>query len=431
MSSEVRNGPKYQIKQQSFKKKLKGVILNRTFQNIFSLILGALVGAYLGERALMFQFLGDIFFKAISMTVVPVVFVSMVCGIITMSDPVKLGKIALKTLIIYIITMAGATFVALMICERVFHVGRGVNISSLKSSTLELASHSTANFTQSVLNLIPNNMFSTFVDGNIVQVILLAFLTGISLVKTRDRSDAIIEFFNSLMPVIFKFVEIVMKIAPFGVFGLMAVATGTQGTGMLSALFQFLLANLISMVVFAVFVYGAGLFFIAKLNPKFFFLKMLPVQAVALSTASSAATLPINIRVAQEKLGVSKTLASFILPLGATINMNGLSVYMGAVAIFASNLFGIHLNSWDKLTIIFTSTVASIGCAGVPAAGLIVMPVVLSSIGVPLNVIGILASVDRLIDMFCTVLNITGDTFAAIIVAKGEKKLKISNYKNL
>ena len=404
--------------------------LNPTARIFIALILGVGVGFILGERAVHLKFLGELFIKAVSMTVLPVVFVSMVCGIISMKDPMKMGRIAVKTLSVYFITMAGATSVALFVSTQIFSPGKGVKIQVLNVSNQEMLVTKPLNFFETLIGMVPSNVFSSFIEGNIIHVIVFSSLIGIAINLTGKHSRPLEEFFNGLMPVVFKLVELVMKIAPLGVFGLMAVVTGTQGIEVLRALCSVVFVIFISMLVIVTFIYGGGLLILGRMNPIHFFRKMLPVQTLAFSTTSSAATLPLNMRVAEEGLGLSKGIVSFILPLGATINMNGLSAYMGVVAAFATNIYGIEFGVNEMLQVVLTSTIAAIGCAGVPAAGLIVMPVVLSSIGVPLKIIGVMAAVDRIIDMLCTTLNITGDTFAAVLVGKSEKEISLQRYKD-
>ena len=402
--------------------------LNPTLRVFIGLVLGVCLGFLLGEKAIHLKFLGDLFIKAVSMTVIPVVFVSMVCGIISMKDPMKMGRIAFKTLSVYILTMAGATSIALFMSTQVFSPGKDLKIQALAVTGSEIVTSKPPNFFETLVGMVPSNVFTSFIEGNIIQVIFFAFLIGIAINLTGKLSKPLEEFFNGLMPVVFKLVELVMKLAPLGVFGLMAVVTGTQGIDVLKALLGVVFVIFVSMLVIVFFIYGGGLMLLGRMNPRQFFRKMLPVQTLAFSTTSSAATLPLNMKVAEEGLGLSRGIVSFILPLGATINMNGMSAYMGVVAVFVANIYGIEFGAKEMLQVVLTSTIAAIGCAGVPAAGLIVMPVVLSSVGVPLKVIGVMAAVDRIIDMMCTTINITGDTFAAVWVGKSEKEISLKSY---
>ncbi|MFK7823363.1 MAG: dicarboxylate/amino acid:cation symporter [Oligoflexales bacterium] len=402
--------------------------INPTTRVFIALFLGIFFGFVLGEKAIHLKFLGDLFIKAVSMTVIPVVFVSMVCGVISMKDPIKMGRIAIKTLSVYFLTMAGATSMALFISTQVFSPGKGLKIQALSVSDQETIITKPMNFIETLVGMVPSNVFTSFLEGNIIQLIVFASLIGIAINLTGKHSRPLEEFFNGLMPVVFKLVELVMKIAPIGVFGLMAVVTGTQGIDVLKALLSVVFVIFVSMAAIVTFIYGGGLLVLGRMNPIPFFKKMIPVQTLAFSTTSSAATLPLNMKVGEERLGLSKGIVSFILPLGATLNMNGLSAYMGVVAVFATNIYGIEFGLKEMLQVVLTSTIAAIGCAGVPAAGLIVMPVVLSCVGVPLKIIGVMAAVDRIIDMLCTTINITGDTFAAVLVAKSENEISLKQY---
>jgi len=400
--------------------------LNSSVKIFLGLVLGVLTGALLGESVQPLQAVGDIFIRLINMTVGPVVFVSLVCGVISMKDPAKMGRVASKTFLLYAGTMALATTIALFLAS-LFSPGKGLQLKALQDSA-EPVRTGNFDFVSTLVDMIPSNIFASFGEGNILQIIVVAVLVGISVNIVGKKAAVVEEFFNSLLQVIFRLVQIVMGFAPYGVFALMAVVTGTQGFDVLSSLAGVVGIIYLSMVSVMVIAYSLGLTFLARINPLPFFKKMLEVQTVAFSTTSSAATLPVNLKVAQHKLGISQSISGFILPLGATVNMNGLSAYMGVIAVFAANLYGIELTAADMLRVVLTSTIAAIGCAGVPAAGLIVMPMVLGSIGVPLKVIGLVAAIDRIIDMMSTTTNITGDTFTAVVVAKTENELDLETY---
>ena len=410
-------------KEKTEKKKPK---INSSVKIFLGLVLGVIVGAIFGDSVAPLQALGDIFIRLINMTVGPVVFVSLVCGVISMKDPAKMGRVASKTFILYGLTMAIATTVAMALAT-LFSPGKGLQLKALEDG-IQNVRPGTFDFTSTVVDMIPSNIFTSFGEGNILQIIVVAVLTGLAINIVGAKAKPVEAFFHSLLQVIFKLVQLVMSFAPIGVFALMAVVTGTQGFDVLSALAGVVGIIYLSMLTVIIGVYSIGLGLFAKLNPLPFFKKMLEVQTVSFSTTSSAATLPVNLRVAQEKLGISQSVAGFILPLGATVNMNGLSAYMGVIAVFAANLYGIDLSINDMIRVVLTSTIAAIGCAGVPAAGLIVMPMVLGSIGVPLKVIGIVAAIDRIIDMMSTTTNITGDTFTAVLVAKHENELDLDTY---
>jgi len=359
-----------------------------------------------------------------------VVFVSIVCGVIAISDPIKMGRVAIKSFTLYISTMAIGTVIALFMSLVVFNPGSGLslNLSGLSGSKNFLSSMGSIGSSDMKLidlfvSLIPANIITAFAEGNLLQIITFSIMVGVAINLIGEPAKPVARLFDSSSLVIFKVLNIIMSFAPIGVFALMALVVGTQGTDMLIALL-----GLIALIYFCMFiviggVYTAALAFIARLSPIPFFKKMFEVQLLAFSTTSSVATLPLNLKIAEKKLGINKSIANFVLPLGSTVNMNGLSTYMGIIAVFAANLYGIQLSFLDILTIIITSTLAAIGSAGVPAAGIVVLPMVLSSVGIPLDVIGLMVAINRVVDMISTTTNITGDTLTAVLVAKSEGEL--------
>ena len=318
--------------------------------------------------------------------------------------------------------------IALVLPTCVFKPGQGVALSTL-GPLVERHSSKSFSFIETLAGMVPSNVLGAFHEGNILQVIFFSILFGVSIVLSGKKAQPIEDFFKALSLVLFKFVHIVMKFTPIGVFALMAVVSGTQGLEVISVLLYMVGVIYVCCLVAMFMIYGTGLSLL-KLNPILFFKKMFEAQVIAFSTTSSAATLPVNMKVAENKLGVSNSIASFVLPLGSTVNMDGLSAYMGVIAIFTANIYGIDLTMHEMLTIVFTCTIAAIGCAGVPAAGLIVLPMVLSSVGLPLEVIGLIASVHRLIDMMSTSMNITGDALAAVVVAHSEGELDTSVFRD-
>ena len=399
---------------------------------IIGLILGIIVGLSLGEDAVFFRPLGTVFINSIMMMVAPVVFVSLVTGVVSIGDPAKMGRVASKSLIVYVLTMAVGTTISLFMSTVLFSPGKGISIDSLKivDSSKLLATTPTAGISiiDTLVSFIPSNAFVAFSEGNVLQIITVSIILGISIVLVGEKANPVKEFFLSLSEVIYKLVEIIMSFAPYGVFALMTVVAGTQGLDVLLSLLSLLGVIYLAMFVMLLVVYPLCLIFFARLNPIPFLKKIFEAQLVAFSTTSSAATLPINMKIAKNKLGIGDSIASFILPLGSTINMNGLSTYMGVIAIFAANAYGMELSYTDMMKVVLTSTIAAIGCAGVPAAGLVVMPIVLGSVGIPLEIIGLLVAVNRIIDMISTATNITGDTLAAVLVARSEDELDISTY---
>ncbi|MCB9228676.1 MAG: dicarboxylate/amino acid:cation symporter [Deltaproteobacteria bacterium] len=394
---------------------------------IIGMILGVVVGFALGPNAAVLKPFGTAFINAIMMMVAPVVFVSLVCGVLAMRDPARMGRVALKTFIVYCSTMASGTAIALFLSTVVFNPGKGVFPASLKSQMTEVRTAGEFNLVDTLLGMVPSNITASFYEGNILQIIVFAILFGVSINLAGHAARPVEDFFHSLSAVIFKLVNIVMGFAPYGIFALMASVAGTQGLDILRALMEMVGVIYVSCLTVAILIYGSGLS-LMRLNPFHFFRKMIETQVVAFSTTSSAATLPVNLKVAEHKLGVSKSIAGFVLPLGATVNMDGLSTYMGVIAVFTANLYGIELSIADMLTIVVTCTIAAVGCAGVPAAGLVVLPMILSSVGLPLEVVGLVAAVNRIIDMISTTMNVTGDAFAAVVVAKSEGELDLHRY---
>lgn len=394
---------------------------------IIGMFLGLVLGLVLGPDAVVFKPIGTMFINGIMMLVAPVVFVSLVCGVMAMRDPAKMGRIALKTFGIYFLTMASGSAIALFFSKLIFAPGKGVSLSSLSLNTLEVKSQRAFSFIDTIVSMVPSNIMVSFAEANILQVIVFAIIFGISINLAGEAAKPVETFFRSLSVVIFKLISIIMSFAPYGICALLAVVAGTQGLDVIKALLHMIGVVYICCLVGMTTIYGTGLS-LAKLNPLMFFKKIFEAQVVAFSTTSSAATLPVNLKVAENKMGVSRSVAGFVLPLGSTVNMDGLSTYMGVIAIFTANIYGVELSLGDMLTIVLTSTIAAIGCAGVPAAGLIVLPMVLSSVGLPLDVIGLIAAVHRLIDMISTSMNITGDAFASVVIAKSEKELNLEIY---
>jgi Na+/H+-dicarboxylate symporter len=391
--------------------------------------LGIIVGLVLNHYHIsgnFFRPLGHMFINAIMMMVVPVVFVSLVCGIITMNDPAKLGRVGIKTLLIYFITMALATSLALVL-SLAFHPGQGVSTEFHVAASNAL-SHKTPDFVNILTNIVPKNAISAFAQANVLQIIVFAIILGFAVNLAGEKGKLVARFFESLQHVVYKLVSIIMAFAPYGVFCLIAYITSTESLKILLGLLMVVFLMYLSCILYMLIVYGVGLRFVARVSPIPFYKKMLEAQTVAFSTTSSAATLPVAMRVAQTKLGVSKSISSFIQPLGATINMNGLSIYLGIVAIFAADLAGVHLSVAQMTVIVLTATLAAIGAAGVPGAALVVMSLVLSAVGLPLGVIAIIAAIDRVMDMMSTTTNITGDAFTAVLVAKSEGELDQSVY---
>ena len=395
-------------------------------QILIAMVLGLLVGYFIGEPAKVLEPLGDIFMSLIRMCVIPVVFVSLVCGITSLSDMAAMRRIAWKSMAIYAVSMAIMAAIS-MGAAMLFKVGAGFGLTSGHVSAPVAAPTS---IKDALLGAIPSNPFKAFAEGALLPTIVFAIFFGLAINLAGEAAVPVRRFFESLSSVVFTLINIVLKFAPIGVFGLMAYVTADHGFSVLGHLGSLVVVNYVVMLFFMIVVCSAMLM-VWRLNPLPFLRKMIPVQLFAYSSASSAATLPLNLENTQDRMGVDKRVASFVLPLGSTVNMAGLACYLGTVTIFASNAYGIELSFSQLLTVMLTTTLASIGAAGIPGAALVVMGLVLSSVGLPLEVIAVIAAVDRLIDMCCTAANVTGDTVTAVMVAKSEGMLDMACYNSV
>lgn len=392
------------------------------------LCLGLVVGLLFKDVALMLKPVGTLFINMIKMLIVPLVFVTLVTGITSMEDLSKMRRIGIKTFSIYLVTTAIAVAIGLAF-GIIFEPGAGVALSN----TAAVAAKKAPPLVDTLLALIPTNPMDSLVKGDILQIIVFAIFLGIAISMAGEKGKPVAAFFESFSEVMFKLTEIVISFAPIGVFGLMAWVSASYGVDVLISLAKVIGCVYIACLVHMALTMGGGIAIFARLNPIKFFKGMASAQTVAFTTTSSSGTLPVTTSNTIHNLGVSKPIASFVLPLGATINMDGTAIYQGICAMFVAQAFGIDLTFANYMTIILTATLASIGTAGVPGAGLIMLSLVLTSVNLPLEGIAIIAGIDRILDMARTTVNITGDAMTAVIVAKGEGELdeKIYNQDNV
>ena len=392
-------------------------------QILIALVAGLAVGMILGPPAAAIKPIGTIFVNLIKMLIVPLIFVSLVCGVTSMHDMHKMGRIAAKTIVIYLLTTAIAITIGLGL-GALLQPGTGINIEAAAAVEAKAA----PTLIETIVGLFPTNPIGAMADGNVLQIIVFAILFGLAINIAGEAGRKIREFFEWMAEVIYKLTAIVISLAPYGVFALMAWVAATYGLDVLLPLGTVIVAVYVGCVIQAVVVYGGAITFISKLNPVRFFQGIAEAQAVAFTTTSSSGTLPVTMSCAQKNLGVSRGVSSFVLPLGATINMDGTALYQGVCALFVAQAFGISLGMGDYITIILTSTLASIGTAGVPGAGLIMLSLVLTSVGLPLEGVAIIAGIDRILDMARTALNVTGDGMVTVLVAKSEGELDEVTY---
>ena len=360
---------------------------------------------------------GTIFLNLLKFIVVPIVLFSIMCGIISMRDIKKVGAIGLKTVVYYMCTTAFAITIGLIggnLFKKIFPVIATTDLSYQVGEKTSLM--------DTIVNIFPSNFISPMAEANMLQVIVMALLIGFAIILVgEEKNTRIITACNDLNDVFMKCMEMILKLSPIGVFCLLCPVVAANGATIIGSLAMVLLAAYVCYIVHAVVVYSFAVKTIGGISPLTFFKEMLPAIMFAFSSASSVGTLPINME-CTEKLGTSREIASFILPLGATINMDGTAIYQGVCAIFIASCYGIHLTLPQMLTIIFTATLASIGTAGVPGAGMVMLAMVLTSVGLPVDGIALVAGVDRIFDMGRTTVNITGDASCCVIVSNLEKK---------
>ena len=404
---------------------------------IIALLLGALVGLsahYGGFSDIITTWIkpfGEAFVNLIKMLIVPLIVVALVSGVVAMGDPKRLGSLGVKTIALYMGTTLFAVSLGL-IFGTIFQPGIGVEFTGVDESTRAMladrVSADTPSITQRLLAIIPTNPIKAMVDGDILSVIFFSILIGVGIIAVGDKADPLKNFFHSAEEVVMKITLFVMELAPIGVFALIAWVMGEMGLGILKALGKLTIALYLACFLHIILVYG-GLIIrtILKLPLARFFYGVLDAQGVAYSTASSSATLPVSISCAQDNLGIDESVAGSVLPLGATINMDGTAIYLGLIALFAAQALGIPLGFTDYALIAMTATLTSIGAAGIPSASLFLAFAVLGTFGVTLDqytlIIAFILPFDRLLDMMRTVTNVTGDLAVASVVAKWEGQL--------
>ena len=407
-----------------------------TTKILIGLLLGLITGiilnnagaSYFRDTVLVngaFTLIGSIFINAIRMLVVPLVFVSIVNGAASVSDIKKLGRMGIKTLAFYLVTTAAAITLAIIL-SLIVKPGIGLDMSSLAKTEPTIAE--AKSFIQILIGMVPTNPVASLANGDMLQIIVYALVVGVALATLGSKVKILTDFFEKLNDLMMKIVDFVMIIAPYGVFCLIARTFSGLGFAAMRPLAAYMFCVLFALLLHAVFTYGGLLTVFTKLSPVQFLKKFWPAMGVAFSTSSSNATLPVTLETTEKGLGVNKSIASFTIPLGATINMDGTAIMQGAATIFISQLYGIPLGLSAILTVILTATLASIGTAGVPGVGLVMLSMVLTAVGLPVEGIALIIGIDRILDMCRTVVNITGDAVCTVIVAKSEGELDTSVY---
>ena len=360
--------------------------------------------------------LGQGFIRLMKMLVVPLVFCSLVCGSMAIGDTKKLGNVGGKTLAFYLVTTAVAVAVALGI-GTLLRPGIGLGLSKIQVNACDIETMESTSLVQTILNIIPDNPIKSLASGEMLQIIVFALIIGVILAKLGERAETVSNFISQFNDIMMEMTMMVMSLAPIGVFSLIARTFATIGFSAFVPLAKYMIAVLIALAIQCFGIYQILLKLFTGLNPVKFIRKFFPVMAFAFSTATSNATIPLSIDTLYKKMGVSKKISSFTIPLGATINMDGTSIMQGVAVMFAAQAFGIHLTPMDYVTVIGTATLASIGTAGIPSVGLVTLTMVFNSVGLPVEAIGIIMGIDRILDMARTAVNITGDAVCTTIVA--------------
>ena len=390
---------------------------------VAALVIGAILGFVFGDIAASSKWIGDLFVRLIKMLVVPLIFTSLVAGVVSMGDPKRLGSIGIKTIALYLLTTLFAISIGLLL-GTVFSPGDGIDITGVDPYSAVQSSQSVSD---RLFGIVPLNPIGSLANGDVLPIIFFSILLGIGIILGGNKTKKIGEVFSSAAEAILQIAHMVMQLAPYGVLALVAWVSGTMGLAALQNLFVLTVILYVGCILHMILVYGGLIRLGARLPLKRFFKGILDAQAVAYSTSSSSATLPVTLQCVETNLGVKKTVSSSVLPLGATINMDGTALYLGVVALFSAQIFGIQLELSDYLLIAMTATLTSIGTAGIPSASLFLLATVLSVIGISdaqtALIVGFVLPFDRILDMARTVVNITGDATVSVLVAKSENDI--------
>ncbi len=394
-----------------------------------ALVLGIVVGALWGEGAAQIGWIGDLFMRLIRMIVVPLIFTTLVVGVVAMGDPKRLGSIGAKTIGMYMATTACAIVLGLTLATLI-QPGAGVDVLGADAKALSQS----RTLGEQLMSIVPTNVFAAFADnGAVLSVIFFAIMTGTAIMMTGSGAKPVENLMEAGAEVILKITHLVMEMAPFGVFALIARVAGTQGVEALLDVVPLAATIVLGCILHIVVVHGSIVKFVLRLPANQFFKGILDAQMVAFSTSSSSATLPVTMSVARDNLGVSRSVASSVLPLGSTINMDGTAIYIGVVAIFTAQALNIDLSLVDYVLIALTTTLVSVGSAGIPSASLFLLAAVLGTINVDdattALIVGFLFPFDRPLDMCRTVVNVSGDLSVATAVSKWENDLNEEQFR--
>ncbi|MCA1029090.1 dicarboxylate/amino acid:cation symporter [Cytobacillus kochii] len=399
-----------------------------TTKIIIALIAGAIVGIVLNVTApdvfkvldtWLFNPLGQIFLSLIKMLVVPIVLFSIILGFNGLGDPKKLGRIGIRTILYFLVTTSIAIVIAITLAL-IFKPGE---VGEFDTSNAQFSAEEAPPVSETLLNIIPSNPFAAMTSGDMLQIIVFAGFIGFALSMLGDKTKGIVNLVQQGNDIMMYLVGIVMKFAPYGTFGLLASAIGSQGFSAIKAMGLYFALVLAALIIHLFITYGGTVYFLGgRRNPFKFFKDFTPAMSVAFSTSSSSAVLPISMEIAQDNLKVPKHISSFVQPLGSTINMDGTAIMQGVATIFIAQVYGVDLSLGQLVTVVLIAVLASIGTAGVPGVGLIMLAMVLQSVNLPVEGIALILGIDRLLDMARTAVNITGDAACAVYNTAAEEK---------
>jgi Na+/H+-dicarboxylate symporter len=399
---------------------------------IVAMILGIITGVFLNifsyDTSLsnfivinFFNIVSDLFISALKLVIIPLIFFSIVCGIISLSDDTSLSRLGIKTLSLYLFTTIIAISLGLLFSSF-------INYEPILLSNLE--TNVSIDNIKTESNIFPTNIFQSLSDGNIIHLLIFSVLIGIAASKVKDNAKTFINYFHEFNTVINELVKIIISFTPIAVYCILSKTFATQGLDTLTPLIGYFLTVAFVLLIHFFITFSLLLKTFTNLNPKKFFINIKEVIVFTFSTSSSSASIPFTLKAATEKCGINKSISSFTIPLGATINMDGTAIMQGCATFFLASLYGIDLGMSEILTIVVTATIASIGTAGIPSAGIIMLTVIFTQIGIPLEGITLLLGVDRLLDMMRTSINVSGDLCISCIVASSENRIDETIYKS-
>lgn len=388
---------------------------------IVAFILAVVLGGVFGPQIEVVQPLGDLFLRLIQFIMIPLVLATLVVGVASTGNIRELGELGGKTIAYFLLTTFAAVIIGLSTAYMI-SPGTGVDLDA-DVSAAEVEVTETEGVVETLLSIIPTNPIASMTEGEILQVVFFAVFLGIGITLVGEKAEPVKNFFDGFAEVMYKITGIVVRLAPLGVFGLIAPIVGSHGLSILMPLINLILAMAIACIIQILLIYSILVYRFGQLNPITFFKGISEAAIIAFSTTSSSGTLPVTMKNVEEKLGVSKKVSGFVLPVGATVNMDGAAIYHGVAVIFIAQLYDVELSFFQLTTVVITATLASIGSAGIPGAALVILTMVLTSVGLPLEGIALIAGVDRILDMFRTSTNVIGDASASVVIAGKDRTL--------